>query len=431
MVSPALGLAQQCMRKGIDTVPKNGDFVILEDDAIGKYAVARWSPDAAQWVDEGGTPCGLDPTHWQPFNSGGYVPDASDELGAASAKAGQALVRAHRAALRHVRAPATERPPTRRLAAMRASFAASAARVRTKLQSWRMTLTTAQKRYRVAIIVAGLAAIGLAGLWSYRDEIADLRAWLFASAITDNDLMQARRALRNEQEKLSRLTELQADMSKAEQIRVELAAAGGEMEAEAASARTVNEEAVRAKEAAARASDEFGRALRSERDKVEKLAGELAASKREIEAQTASVRAANEEVAKTKAANAQTVDQLQRTLQDERGQGRIDRKACGEGWLSFASGRWPGFGAITMNRQMIQRGLMRAMTKFGVAVRTTAVLATLCFAPVLPATAQSMHSASKAVAPEKKDIPLISKETVVKSAVVRVMEVQGWSYVGP
>lgn len=165
------------------------------------------------------------------------------------------------------------------------------------------------------------------------------------------------------------------------------------------------------------------------------------------------------------------------------------------------------------------------MTKFGVAVRTTAVLAALCFAPALPAIAQSTHSAPKAVAPaaekkahrlvlqvntndpaamnlalnnaanveqyytgigerveiqvvtfgpglhmlredtspvkerikqftetspsvsfiacgntranmsrmEKKDIPLISEATVVKSGVVRVMELQeqGWSYVRP
>lgn len=376
------------MRKGIDTVPKNGDFVILEDDAIGKYAVARWSSDAAQWIDEGGAACGLNPTHWQPFNSGGYVPEASDELGAASAKAGQALVRAHRAALRHVRAPGTERSSTRRVA-VRTSLAASGTRVRAKLQSWRATLTTAQERYRVAIIVAGLGIIALAGVWSYRHEIADLGDRLFVSATTDNDLMQARRALREEQEKSSKLAgdlaearrqvgaqarlaegvqqeqaeaerlrgelaaakreieaqtararaagdeaakakeaglrvsddlrqALRAEVNKAEQLRGELAAAARVTEAQAASARTANEEAERAKEAAARASDELGRTLRSERDKVEKLAGELAASKREIEAQTASLRTANEEVAKTKAANAQTVDQLQRALQDER-----------------------------------------------------------------------------------------------------------------
>lgn len=31
------------MRKAIDTAPRNGDLVVLEDDVSGAYAVARWS----------------------------------------------------------------------------------------------------------------------------------------------------------------------------------------------------------------------------------------------------------------------------------------------------------------------------------------------------------------------------------------------------
>ncbi|MBS0523274.1 MAG: hypothetical protein JSS04_06520 [Proteobacteria bacterium] len=427
------------MRKGIDTVPKNGDFVILEDDGIGKYAIARWSSDAAEWVDEGGTPCGLNPTHWQPFNSGGYISEATDELGAASAKAGQALVRAHRAALRHVRSPRPERPPTRRFAAVRASLSGAGARIRTRLQSWRTTLTAVQGRSRVPVVVAGLGIVALVGGWSYRGEIADFCDRLFVS-VTDNALTQARQALREQEEKIRKLAgdlaesrrqvdagtrsaegaqrdevdrlrgelasakrdietqtararaaddraakakeagdrvidelrqALQAEVGKAEQLRVELAAAGRETEVQAASARTAKEEAAKAKEASsrtadelrqalgeerdkveklrgelaaatreietqtakaraaddetakakkasARGSDEVGQALRTERANVERLVGELASAKREIETQTANLSTANEEAAKTKAANAQTIDQLQRALQDER-----------------------------------------------------------------------------------------------------------------
>ena len=31
------------MRQEIETAPTDGEFVLLEDDADGKYAVARWS----------------------------------------------------------------------------------------------------------------------------------------------------------------------------------------------------------------------------------------------------------------------------------------------------------------------------------------------------------------------------------------------------
>ena len=52
------------MRKAIDTAPRNGDFVILEDAARGALAFVRWSAEAAQWLDEKGTPSQLNATHW-------------------------------------------------------------------------------------------------------------------------------------------------------------------------------------------------------------------------------------------------------------------------------------------------------------------------------------------------------------------------------
>ena len=56
------------MRKAIDTAPRNGDSVILEDAARGTIAVARWSAEAARWVNEDGTPSQLHATHWHPQN---------------------------------------------------------------------------------------------------------------------------------------------------------------------------------------------------------------------------------------------------------------------------------------------------------------------------------------------------------------------------
>ncbi len=61
------------MREAIETAPKTGVFVILEDAAQGTFGVARWSAERAQWVDLDGAPSRLNPTHWE-------FPQTVDEL---------------------------------------------------------------------------------------------------------------------------------------------------------------------------------------------------------------------------------------------------------------------------------------------------------------------------------------------------------------
>ena len=53
------------MRQTIETAPRDGKTVILEDDASGTYDVARWSAKAGGWVSENGEPSKIAPTHWQ------------------------------------------------------------------------------------------------------------------------------------------------------------------------------------------------------------------------------------------------------------------------------------------------------------------------------------------------------------------------------
>ena len=55
------------MRREIDTVPKDGKSVILEDDASGTYALAHWSTEQSAWVGEDGKPIPITPTHWLPL----------------------------------------------------------------------------------------------------------------------------------------------------------------------------------------------------------------------------------------------------------------------------------------------------------------------------------------------------------------------------
>jgi hypothetical protein len=56
----------------IDTAPRDGNVVILEDDAAGTYDVAHWSPEAGEWISESGEPSKITASHWHPMPSDKY-----------------------------------------------------------------------------------------------------------------------------------------------------------------------------------------------------------------------------------------------------------------------------------------------------------------------------------------------------------------------
>jgi hypothetical protein len=61
------------MRQAIETAPKDGKVVILEDDVSGIYEVAHWSPKAGEWVGKNGNPSKITPTHWHPIPREEYL----------------------------------------------------------------------------------------------------------------------------------------------------------------------------------------------------------------------------------------------------------------------------------------------------------------------------------------------------------------------
>ena len=61
------------MRNAIETAPRDGEVVILEDDLFGMYGVARWSPEAGEWVGENGEPSKITPSHWYPMPRDKYL----------------------------------------------------------------------------------------------------------------------------------------------------------------------------------------------------------------------------------------------------------------------------------------------------------------------------------------------------------------------
>jgi hypothetical protein len=67
------------MRRGIETVPRDGKVVILEDDARGTYELAHWSAEQRAWVGEDGKPIPIAPTHWHSLQRDEYLRPEGDE----------------------------------------------------------------------------------------------------------------------------------------------------------------------------------------------------------------------------------------------------------------------------------------------------------------------------------------------------------------
>src|SRR6476661_1779097 len=68
------------MRRAIETVPKDGKVVILEDDASGTFELAHWSAEARAWVRENGELSKITPTHWHATRRDEYLLQEGDEF---------------------------------------------------------------------------------------------------------------------------------------------------------------------------------------------------------------------------------------------------------------------------------------------------------------------------------------------------------------
>src|SRR5258705_5745514 len=66
------------MRRAIDTAPKDGKFVILEDGASGSSELARWSAEARAWVRENGELSKITPTYWRRTPRDDYLQEGDE-----------------------------------------------------------------------------------------------------------------------------------------------------------------------------------------------------------------------------------------------------------------------------------------------------------------------------------------------------------------
>ena len=226
------------MRKTIETAPRNGIFVILEDETHGTFAVARWSRDGALWLDDDGKPIQLNATHWHP-------PQNLDGE-AAPARSG-----------------APEQPPP--VAAGEATAKPQAAGALTRPATVENRVTP--KRYSIVAMAACLlVGVASAPLLYSTNAGVPLLHWMGSDS--DTGLKQAL------EEERARAIRLARDIA------------------------TAKEAADRSKEAGERALDGLREALQAEQSRAEKLAGQLAEAQGDGAAQTARIRETMDDAAK-------------------------------------------------------------------------------------------------------------------------------------
>jgi hypothetical protein len=68
------------MRRAIETVPRDGKVVILEDDTSGTFELAHWSTEARAWVRENGELSKITPTYWHATRRDEYLLQEGDEF---------------------------------------------------------------------------------------------------------------------------------------------------------------------------------------------------------------------------------------------------------------------------------------------------------------------------------------------------------------
>ena len=313
------------MRKAIDTAPRNGDFVILEDAARGTIAFARWSAEAAQWLDEDGTPSQLNATHWHspqnldekgtpsqlnatywhPLTPAQSVVETADEVGSLTGPSKLGW-RIHRGASRPASGGMTAQPQRAakpgRSVNVWARFVGFAGRGCGKILSafavaggW-----IVHSRRSIVTMAACLLVAAAFAPFLYR---SDPGKWLLHRTASENDT-GLKQALRQEQERANKLAS-------------DVTAARREAESQAALIRQASEAAGREKEASERALVGLRQALQLELAKTEKLAGQLAEAQRDSAAQTALTRKTIDDAARAEAERERVIGELRQALKQQ------------------------------------------------------------------------------------------------------------------
>jgi hypothetical protein len=358
------------MRRAIETAPKDGKAILLEDDASGEYGLARWSAEANDWVRENGEPIQIEATHWYavPPSSWarhcGVLAFSSEEAGPPN---GSRPPREHVSATPDTMGMEAMNRPVPKVQRVAGLFIAALlalagvslgilgerAKVRAPLSQSEVPLQAASLKQDIVPqpqidpdgthLSATLQTTGLATQSQEKEQRPEAPADELARAQrTIRELNLQLRELASELAIARRETEMYAAQSSktseekaqlkqtadstaqlARELASQLAMAHREIDAHAAPARDASAERAQIKQRTESAAAELRQSLQQERDRAEALARDLASARREIEAQATLVRAASVEAAQIKQVAERTAAELRQSLQQERDRAEV------------------------------------------------------------------------------------------------------------
>lgn len=287
-----------CMRRTIETVPRDGKVVILEDDVFGTCDVAHWSPESGQWIGENGEPIKITSSHWYPMQ-GDNDPQQGHDVSSNPSRAGSSTSRSRssfffpfssrQAAPQRLRAAPAE---AKRVPRVRRRFAAPS----------------------IAATLVGVALTGLnlrAEISTYVSQYIDQQNIVRVGAIGGQeeqhpeDLAHEAAEARHTTDGLNLRLETQ-DTKTAQLL-------GQERERTTALA----QEAAAARQELTASTAQYRHAIEGERARNAALAIELAMARREIETQAALLRKADDKAAQPKQITESVTVELRQSLQQE------------------------------------------------------------------------------------------------------------------
>src|SRR6266702_1298491 len=279
------------MRRAIETVPKDGKVVILEDDASGTFELAHWSADARAWLQENGERSKITPTYWHPTRRDEYLLQEGDEFllqkESGSSAPSASVERLFSPLLSDRVAP--RQPPAAgdgialRQVAKAGPVTAARLEARTALAKAQRG-PSARRRFAVSSITAAMVAASLIGLY-FRAEIA--------AYVTrypgEHDTVSVEQKTQVPSQDSQKADSLARDPALHQQA-----------EADRASSQAVSSDAAQLKQPAEGTMAELRQSLRKESDRAEALASELARARRDLETQLALSSKADDEAAQLK-----------------------------------------------------------------------------------------------------------------------------------
>jgi hypothetical protein len=355
------------MRRAIETVPKDGKVVILEDDASGTFDLARWSAEARAWVKENGELSKITPTYWHATRRDEYLLQEGDEflLQKEGGSSGPSASRERRTLPFPPGRAEPQRPPAvgdgiaLRQVAKADPFTVARLEARAALGKVERG-PSAWRGFAVSSIAAAMVAVSLIGLY-FRAEIAAYvtrsagehgtasigtvgapvvepktqfpgRDSQNADSLARDSALQAEadrassQAARSDTAQVKQPAEgamaelrqfLRKERDRAEALASELARARRDIETQVALASKMEDQAAQLKQATESATAELRQSLRKEHDRAEALAGELAKAQRAIETQATLPSKTHDDAAQLKQAAKNATAELRQSLKKE------------------------------------------------------------------------------------------------------------------